>query len=111
MFGRAAKISRSVALAKPVSAQDRHCLGHQQRKFAVRVGGRPAAFSASGVSILRTARPTCRLAPGNLHIHLLRTSFRSQAGLIPLYSGPRVRVPALWAFLITESLLVVIAIV
>jgi membrane protease YdiL (CAAX protease family) len=37
--------------------------------------------------------------------------FVLQAGLIPLYSGSLVRVPALWAFLITESLLLVIAIV
>jgi membrane protease YdiL (CAAX protease family) len=37
--------------------------------------------------------------------------FVLQAGLIPLYSGSLVRVPALWAFLITEFLLLVIAIV
>ena len=37
--------------------------------------------------------------------------FVLQAGLIPLYSGPQVRLSPLWAFLITESLLLVIAIV
>src|SRR5579864_127935 len=76
MFGRAAKISSLVAFAKPISARDRHRLGHQQRKFPAGVGLKPA-FSAVGVSILRTAWPARWLASGNLRCHLLCTSLRS----------------------------------
>jgi len=110
MFGRAAKPAGLVAFANRIAREIDTDLDISKETLSPQSGASPpspplesAFFGAHGL------RAGWRLAIYMSIYYVLR--FIIQVGLLPLYSGPRVRVSLLWGFLITESLLLVIAIV